>query len=52
MTLEPIIGAFIGWFFFDESIPQKWTWLGGFVLIIGILLVIKGGAESELDTSD
>ena len=52
VTLEPIIGAFIGWFFFDESIPQRWTWLGGFILIIGILLVIKGGSENELDTSD
>ncbi len=52
VTLEPIIGAFIGWFFFDESIPQKWTWLGGIILIIGILLVIKGGSENELDTSD
>ena len=52
VTLEPIIGALIGWFFFEESIPQKWTWLGGFVLIIGILLVIKGGAENELDTSN
>ena len=52
VTLEPIIGAFIGWFFFDEAIPGKWTWFGGMVLIAGILLVIKGGAENELDTSN
>ena len=37
VTLEPIIGAFIGWFFFDEDIPQKWTWLGGLILIFGIM---------------
>ena len=52
VTLEPIIGAFIGWFFFDEDIPQKWTWLGGLILIFGIMLVIKGGAEHGMDSSD
>ena len=36
----------------DESIPGKWTWFGGFILITGIMLVIKGGDEIELDTSD
>ena len=52
VTLEPIIGAFIGWFFFSEDIPGKWTWLGGLILIFGIMLVIKGGAEDGMDTSD
>ena len=52
VTLEPIIGAFIGWFFFNEEIPQKWTWLGGLILIFGIMLVIKGGAEHGMDSSD
>ena len=52
VTLEPIIGAFIGWLFFSEAIPQKWTWLGGLILIIGIMLVIKGGAEDGMDTSN
>ena len=52
VTLEPIIGAFIGWFFFDEDIPQKWTWLGGLILIFGIMLVIKGGAKHGMDSSD
>ena len=52
VTLEPIIGALIGWLFFSEDIPEKWTWLGGLILIIGIMLVIKGGAEDGMDTSD
>lgn len=52
VTLEPIIGAFIGWFFFSEGVPGKWTWIGGSILIVGILFVIKGGAENVLDTSD
>ena len=44
--------AFIGWFFYDESVPGKWTWLGGLILIIGIMFVIKGGAEHGMDTAD
>ena len=52
VTLEPIIGAFIGWFFFSEGVPGKWTWLGGLILIFGIMLVIKGGAQNGMDTSD
>jgi drug/metabolite transporter (DMT)-like permease len=52
VTLEPIIGAFIGWFFFSEGVPGKWTWVGGSILILGILFVIKGGAEHVMDTSD
>ena len=52
VTLEPIIGAFIGWSFFSEGVPGKWTWIGGSILILGILFVIKGGAEHVMDTSD
>ena len=52
VTLEPIIGAFIGWFFFSEGVPGKWTWIGGSILILGILFVIKGCAEHVMDTSD
>jgi drug/metabolite transporter (DMT)-like permease len=52
VTLEPIIGAFIGWFFFSEGVPGKWTWIGGSILILGILFVIKGGAENVMDTSN
>tara|TARA_B100001287_G_scaffold270775_1_gene270031 strand:- start:349 stop:1272 length:924 start_codon:yes stop_codon:yes gene_type:complete len=52
VTLEPIIGAFIGWLYYDEAVPQKWTWLGGLILIFGIMLVIKGGAEHGMDTAD
>ena len=52
VTLEPIIGAFIGWLIFDGSIPQQWTWIGGILLITGIMMVIKGGEMDGLDTSD
>ncbi len=52
VTLEPIIGAFIGWFFFSEGVPGKWTCIGGSILILGIMFVIKGGAEHVMDTSN
>ena len=52
VTLEPIIGAFICWLIFDGSIPQQWTWIGGILLITGIMMVIKGGEMDGLDTSD
>lgn len=52
VTLEPIIGALIGWLIFDGSIPQQWTWIGGILLITGIMMVIKGGEMDGLDTSD
>ena len=52
VTLEPLIGALIGWLFFNESIPGHWTRLGGLVLIVGIMLVIKGGAEIGVDPAN
>ena len=52
VTLEPLIGALIGWLFFNESIPGHWTRLGGLVLIVGIMLVIKGGAEIGVDPTN
>jgi len=52
VTLEPIIGAFIGWLIFDGSIPQQWTWIGGSLLITGIMMVIKGGEVDGMDSSD
>ena len=52
VTLEPMIGAFVGWLFFDASVPGKWTWLGGPLLIIGMILVIKGGHMSEMSDGE
>jgi drug/metabolite transporter (DMT)-like permease len=42
VTLEPLLGSLIGWFFFDTGVPGFWTWIGGPILIIGLLLVIYG----------
>ena len=54
VTMEPMIGSFVGWFFFDSPIPGLWTWLGGPLLIIGVILVILGGnlAENTMSASE
>ncbi len=52
VTFEPILGAFIGWLFFDQLIPSLWTWVGGPLLITGIILVILGGESIEVDTTN
>lgn len=40
VTLEPVIGSLIGWWFFDAGIPGVWTFVGGGVLMIGLLMVV------------
>tara|TARA_Y100000766_G_scaffold236223_1_gene211911 strand:- start:958 stop:1947 length:990 start_codon:yes stop_codon:yes gene_type:complete len=47
VTLEPILGSFIGWAFFGSGVPGKWTWVGGPILVIGVMLVIYGGFKVE-----
>tara|TARA_B100001248_G_C27391986_1_gene462962 strand:+ start:414 stop:1394 length:981 start_codon:yes stop_codon:yes gene_type:complete len=45
VTLEPIIGSIIGHVLFDTGLPGFWTWLGGPILIIGIILVVVSSSE-------
>lgn len=47
VTLEPLIGSFIGWAFFDSGVPGQWTWVGGPILILGVVLVIFGGRDMD-----
>ena len=47
VTLEPLIGSFIGWAFFESGVPGKWTWVGGPILILGVVLVILGGRDMD-----
>jgi drug/metabolite transporter (DMT)-like permease len=53
-TLGPILGALIGWLFFDTGVPGFWTWIGGPILIIGLLFVIFGtpDANNKLDNDE
>lgn len=45
VTLEPLIGSLIGWAFFGSGVPGTWTWVGGPVLVLGVILVILGGRD-------
>jgi drug/metabolite transporter (DMT)-like permease len=47
VTLEPLLGSLIGWAFFDSGVPGQWTWVGGPILVVGVLLVIYGGIDSD-----
>lgn len=47
VTLEPLIGSFIGWAFFESGVPGQWTWFGGPILILGVVLVILGGNDVD-----
>ena len=50
VTLEPLIGSIIGYIIFDTGLPGFWTWLGGPVLITGIILVIVGSSTEYTNT--
>jgi hypothetical protein len=43
------LGSLIGWLFFDTGVPGFWTWIGGPILITGILFVIFGTPESDVE---
>jgi drug/metabolite transporter (DMT)-like permease len=51
VTLEPVIGSLIGYVVFDTSLPGRWTWFGGAVLMIGLLLIVTA-APTETDTNN
>ena len=45
--MEPIIGSLIGYAIFDSGLPGFWTWIGGPILIAGIILVIIGTPQDD-----
>ena len=51
VTLEPVIGSFIGYVLFDTDLPGRWTWIGGAVLMVGLMLIVTA-MPSEEDTKD
>ena len=42
VTLEPVLGSLIGWMFFSTGIPGMWTWIGGPILMLGIISILYG----------
>ena len=45
--MEPILGSIIGYLIFDEGLPGFWTWIGGPILVTGIILVVLGAPQSN-----
>ena len=48
VTLEPVLGSIIGWVFFDAGVPGRWTWLGGLVLMAGLMTVVIASEQTSL----
>lgn len=42
VTLEPVLGSIIGWMFFSTGVPGLWTWIGGPILMLGIISIVYG----------
>ena len=47
VTMEPILGSIIGYLIFDEGLPGFWTWIGGPILVIGIIVVVLGAPQNN-----
>lgn len=52
VTMEPILGSIIGFVIFDEGLPGFWTWIGGPILVIGIILVVIGAPEENTNNQN
>merc|ERR1712238_143384 len=50
MLCEPIIGSIIGYFVGLQPLPDISTWIGGSILMVGLVLVIAG--ETNADEED
>ena len=44
---EPLIGSIIGWMLGTAGVPGIWTWVGGSVLIAGMVLIISEQNKKE-----
>ncbi len=47
VTLEPVLGSIIGWLFFGSGVPGRWTWLGGAVLMAGLITVVVASEQES-----
>ena len=52
VTFEPVLGSLIGWFFFDTGIPGTWTWIGGLILMSGLILVVYTSERVALEKAN
>ena len=49
LVLEPVIGALIGWVIGVEAVPELWTWIGLPVMLSGMVLVIVGLSQRDME---
>ena len=42
MLFEPVMGSGIGYIFGMQTMPGLFTWIGGIVLLFGLILVVLG----------
>ena len=47
MNFEPLIGSFIGWIVGYQGIPGYFTWIGGFIMIVGNLVITVFEAKGQ-----
>ena len=47
MLMEPIFGSIIGYFCGLQPLPDPYTWIGGCVLMVGLVLVVIGEKGNE-----
>lgn len=52
VTLEPVLGSIIGWLFFEAGVPGRWTWLGGMVLLTGLMTVVVAGEQASQEANN
>ena len=46
LTLEPVVGSMIGALAFDTGLPGPATLVGGVLMLVGLLLVVRADAEA------
>jgi len=51
MLSEPITGSVIGHIFGMQQMPGFYTWIGGVLLLVGLVLVVVGENNDSIDTS-
>lgn len=52
MLGEPITGSIIGHIFGLQPMPELYTWIGGGVLLLGLVLVVTGESQSDNEEQD
>ena len=52
MIAEPVIGSLLGWMLGVEDIPGGWTWVGGSLMLTGMVLVTISSESMDYQSSE